>query len=257
MRSNNRQIFCCQYYPDSKGHIDLIKYFYSEKNGQINIDTISYAVLNGHLDCLTFFLENTNIYNIENIDYHELLIFAAKHGHLDCIKYLYSKGSPLSTWTIAYAAEYGHLDCVKYLIANGCPVDNVAIFNAAANGHLDCVKYLIANGCSISNTNKSSIYYIVRNGHKDVLKYYINENFIKNLDDLFIALDKYPSIIDLDDKFWRDLLFNKDLSKYNTLNSFVTESKTEISNKIQLCEEHLSYKLVPNDIVKHILSSYF
>ena len=48
-----------------------------------------------------------------------------------------------------------------------------------------------------------------------------------------------------------------DLSKYNTLNNLVTKEKTEISNKIQFCEEHLSYKLVPNDVVKHILFNYF
>ena len=246
---------CCDdiYYAASNGHLDCIKYFYS-KGCHLGIDTMSYAAIHGHLDCLTFLLENGDI---NNSDYDELLLSAAGNGNLDCIKYLYSKGSSLSTWAIAYAAEYGSLECVKYLIANSCPFDNVATFNAAVKGHLDCLKCLIANGCPISNSMRSSIHYIIRNGHKDVLKYYINENFINNLDDIFIKLDEYPIIIDLNDKFWRNLLFNKDLSKYNTLNNLVTKEKTEISNKIQFCEEHLSYKLVPNDVVKHILSSYF
>jgi ankyrin repeat protein len=137
------------------------------------------------------------------------IVYAASEGHLDCIKYLYSKGFSLRTWAIAYAAENGHLDCLKYLIANGCPFDTVSRIHAAKHGHLDCLKYLIANG-HLNYIMKSFyfydiVHYIVRYGHKDVLKYYINENFINenfinNLDGLFIKLDEYPTIIDLDDK---------------------------------------------------------
>ena len=219
---------------------------------QICCEDLYHSVKNGHLDCLTYLVENGSIV------YDELLDFSAEYGHFECLKYLHSKGCQLSSWASAYAAENGDLDCLKYLIANDCPLYEIAIFNASANGHLDCLKYLITNGCpNPRNSIKGSIYYMVSRFHIQCLKYYINESLIENVDDLFITLDKYPTIVDLHDKWWRNLLFNKDLSKYNTLNNLVTKEKTEISNKIQFCEEHLSYKLVPNDVVKHILSSYF
>jgi hypothetical protein len=126
--------------------------------------------------------------------------------------------------TTVYAACNGHLDCLKYAHENGCYWDIVTTLYASFHGHLDCLKYALENGCPL------------------------NEK--QTLSDLEIFFSK----INLDDKWWRSFLFDKDLTTHLKLNLLVHTKKEEIK-KLQE-KSTLLFSYISKDLTKYILWTY-
>jgi len=152
-------------------------------------------------------------------------LFAAYNGHLDCLKYAHENGCPWDQSTTAYAALSDHLNCLKYAHENGCSWDISTTSYAAFHGHLDCLKYALENGCPL------------------------NEQL--TLSDL----EKHSSKIDLDDKWWRSFLFEKDLTKHLILKNVIDTKKQEIKKLQEKSTLLISY--ISKDLTKYILWTYF
>ncbi len=189
-------------------------------SGILNIKTTLYAAENGHLDCLKYAHDNGCPWNIHTT------LFAAKNNHLDCLKYAHENGCPWYIGSTSVSAENGHLDCLKYSHENGCPWNQRATLNAAKNGYLECLKYAFENGCSL------------------------NEEL-----GTLSELQKHVSKIDLDDKWWRSFLFDRDLTTYLVLKNVVDTKKEEIKSLQE--ETTLLFGYISKDITQYVLWTYF
>jgi hypothetical protein len=177
---------------------------------------------------------------------------AATHGHLECLKYARENGCPLHERTSLIAAFKGQLDCLKYAHENGCPWNSDATSNSAAKGHLECLKYAHENGCpwDIGTTFIAAQY-----GHLDCLKYAHENGCPLDEQATLSHLEKHVSKIDLDDKWWRSFLFEKDLTSHLILKNLVHTKKEEIKNLQEKSTSLFSH--ISKDLTKYILWTYF
>ena len=168
--------------------------------------------------------ENIDKYNSTRVWYRNTTLHASKNGHLDCLKYAHENGCPWHTYTTAFSACNGHLDCLKYAHENDCLLHKNTTLHASKNGHLDCLKYIHENVCPLNEQTTLS------------------------------NLEKCISKIDLDDKWWRSFLFEKDLTSYLKLNILVHTKKEEINNLQEKSTSLFSH--ISKDLTKYILWTY-
>ena len=102
------------------------------------------------------------------------MLHAAAHaGHLEVVTFLLDNGAFISTvndvhlTALQIAAENGHLSVVKALYKGGAVADQTALHHAAANNRLEVVKYLLKIGvkdkCMRCN---GSFYWLKREKHR-------------------------------------------------------------------------------------------
>lgn len=126
-------------------------------------NVISNASINGHLDCLIYFVEESlgGKYEIFKSDFN-----AIKNGHLNCIKYIYVMfGLSNSSQILCdYAEENGNIEYLIYAINNGYLQNN--LFLKTKDTHKCCIEYAnkhniewneymfysaVSSGCKINN----------------------------------------------------------------------------------------------------------
>jgi hypothetical protein len=185
------------------------------------------------------------------------ILFASINGHLDCIKYAHKNGCPWSLYTTSNAAYYGHLNCIKYAHENGCLWHKDTTSNAARNGHLDCLKYSHENGCL---WHKHTTLYAASKGRLDCLRYALENGCPLDKQttlSTLVHLEKHVSNIDLDDNWWRSFLFDQYLT--TTLNlklkNVVDTKKQEIKHLQE--ETTLLFSYISRDITQYVLWTYF
>jgi hypothetical protein len=116
------------------------------------------------------------------------------------------------------------LECHRKKIENGCSWNQDITLYAAMNGYLNCLKYAHKNGFSL---------------HKDTLSH----------------LERYVDKIEFDDKWWREFLFNQDLSSYPKLQRIVKEKKEEIQRLKK--ESEILKEYIPKDVIQYVIYPYF
>ena len=224
---------CCKYIEDFK------------VSGLWNQRLTSNAAENGHLHCLIYAHEH-------GCPWHEgTTLHAAQNGQLDCIKYAHENGCPWNERATLNAAYNGHLDCLKYTHENGCSWHQYTTLVAAENGHLDCLKYAHENGCPWHRYTTS---YAAYNGHLDCLKFSHQNGCPLNEQLTLSNLEIFFSKINLDDKWWRSFLFDKDLTTHLKLNLLVHTKKQEIKNLQE--KSTLLFSYISKDLTKYILWTY-
>ena len=176
---------------------------------------------------------------------------AARYGHLECLIYARENGCPWSPYTTSNAARYGHLECLKYAHENGCPWEQRTTSLASMNGQFDCLKYAHENGCSWSPYTTSNT---AKNGHFDCLKYAL-ENGCPWHPYTLSNLEEHASKINIDDKWWRSVLFEKDLTSQLKLRMLVDTKKEEIKRVQE--ETTLLFSYISKDITQYIVWTYF
>lgn len=233
--------------PARAGHLDCLKISY-QTHGEFERYTATAAAGYGSLECLQFCYENGCRWDIDT------MAFAGRSGKVDCIQYLVEKGCPWHSDVLHTTVENGHVECVRFLLDKGCPSGSGVIVTekASSYGHLDCLELLVERGFEITP------YHIVsagKNGHLDCVRYILEKGF--NHPQLFEYLNVYAHKIDLDDPFWRDLLFKDDLRGYPKLRDYVYKKKLEV---IELeegsCFLYESNR-IPKDVVQYVLCKYF
>ncbi len=112
---------------------------------------------------------------------------AAKNGQLELVKSLFHDshlGVQDGSIAIRYAADNGHFDIVKFLVDNKCDprigLHDQAFCNACRSGHYDIAKYLIKKGCFSNATNYDNIKMAARNGHLNIVKLVVEEEYRKD-----------------------------------------------------------------------------
>jgi len=179
-------------------------------------------------------------------------VYAAEYGHLDCLKYAHENGCPWDDFTTLYAGKNGHLDCLKYAHENGCPWYGSTTLHIACRGHLDCLKYAHENGCP---WDIKTTMYAAKNSHLDCLKYAHENGCPWHPKTTLSRLEKHVFKIDLDDKWWRSFLFERDLTTHLTLKNVVDTKKEEIRNLQE--ETTLLFPYISKDITQYVLWTYF
>ena len=136
-------------------------------------------------------------------------------------------GFPWYKFVTSNAAYYGHLDCLKYAYKNGCPQNKRATSDAASKGQIDCLKYAHENGCPLN---------------KETTLYNLGEVSFK---------------IDLNDKWWRSFLFERDLNLklHSRLKKLIDNKKEEIKKIKEETTFLCSY--ISKDITQYVLWTYF
>ena len=85
--------------------------------------------------------------------------------------------------------------------------------------------------------------------------YYLFQTVRLNEKQTLSDLEKHVSKIDLDDKWWRSFLFDKDLTSYSNLKILVDTKKEEIKNLQE--NSTLLFLYITKDLTKYVLWSYF
>ncbi len=80
----------------------------------INITFMS-ALHNGHLDCISYMIENGMI-DIAEKPYCDI---AVKRGHYECLKYLHENGGRFNKYTALIAMIREDHKCLSYILQNG------------------------------------------------------------------------------------------------------------------------------------------
>ena len=75
----------------------------------------NYAAMRGSVRLLKWTRENNR-----DLEYVDVLIYAALHGQLPVLQYLHENGCPWDELTCQYAALYKHWDCLQYAVDNKC-----------------------------------------------------------------------------------------------------------------------------------------
>ena len=178
---------------------------------------------------------------------------AARKGHLHILQYAHAHGCPWNESTPACAAQKGHLPLLQYAHTHRCPWNARTTTHAAYYGHIKCFDYAIEHGCDVDidgfiiSYTSSSLF-----RHTPLLckRYPLFIEFI-TLD----TLSLYHTQIDLDEYFWRELLFEQDLNPHQELANLVVQKKKQI----EITKEHIISTLqnyIGQDISKYIIGPY-
>ena len=101
-----------------------------------------------------------------SIDEENTLRYAVVHGHLECVKNLVETGANINEkddddkTPLHYAAVGGRLECMEFLISNGSKIDEKDIYGrtplyyAVLYDQLECIKFLISNGANFNEKIK-------------------------------------------------------------------------------------------------------
>jgi hypothetical protein len=95
------------------GHIELLKFMYTNELWQKSERVCNYAAANGHLHILKW-LDDQECPLIRCVSTH---LSAASNGQLEILEWLYEEGCPEHSRSISEANMEGHLEVVKYLEA--------------------------------------------------------------------------------------------------------------------------------------------
>ena len=131
--------------------------------------TLSYALYNGHFDCIRNAHKNGCELTNRDAGY-----YVSMFNDINVLKYFTKNGCLLNSDTAARCARVGNLEGLKYIYENGTVWDqnyefiyHIMTF-AAENGHLDCVKYAFEHGCKITD---ETIRVASDGNHYDVVSY--------------------------------------------------------------------------------------
>jgi hypothetical protein len=94
----------------ANGHINILERFLKGLGWVFDEYVIETAVEHGQLDTLKWFLENTNIRNIQMIS-----IWAARHGQVEILNWLWNQNIPFHRFVPDVAATKGQVDVLNLL----------------------------------------------------------------------------------------------------------------------------------------------
>jgi hypothetical protein len=186
-------------YAAANGSIGAIKLL---KKAGISWDrqTCAHAAGAGKLDVVKWLRANKCPWNTETC------FAAACGGHLETIQWLHNNGCPWDYWVSHGAARGGHIQLLQWVVSNYCELNAKTCEGAAEGGHLEVLKWLRARDCPWNtwtwfaaslNYHKETMLWALDNGcpvDKDLLRIGLSTKDPKQLELLFIVLDKYSHL---------------------------------------------------------------
>lgn len=159
------------------GRLDTVKLLLSNNIQIENIEPLSLACREGHLQVVKYILPLTIILprviqGDPNID--KPLSLASDNDHLDVVKFLIENGVVPSGKCILETPCYcGYYDVVKYLIKHGADVvsyENEPLINACRNGNIDIVQLLLEHGADVYAQEGKALFKASKYGYSNVVK---------------------------------------------------------------------------------------
>jgi len=95
----------------ASGNVEMLRYCF---NNGCQMTSADDAVVRADL-----------VYEIEDIQYENIVSEAAMSGNLDCLKYAIYLGGAINWVALCKAAEKGHKHIIKYLLSIGCGVNDM------------------------------------------------------------------------------------------------------------------------------------
>ena len=136
------------------GQVEVLKWLQSIYDSSDDCPWNQHTVVNacffGHLDAVTFLLDNGGRLN------KKLCHFAANSGSVPLLQFLRSRDCEWDEFVPALAAAEGHIDFIEWAVDNGCPLTKASCEYAAAYGELETLKWLHAKGCPWDGMTKCS-----------------------------------------------------------------------------------------------------
>jgi hypothetical protein len=217
---------------------------------------------------------------------------AVRRDNIQCLQLLISAGCPMEENAVECAAGLKNIQCLQMLIAAGCPMDHGAIYHAAETGRADNLRLLIQSGCPTPppNCSKTAAWVAAREGRTDCLKVLIQAGFEIRGDEVLEAsfwgnADCVEVLVDagcpfevtacdlntwsedqLDSAFARKHIWPLDLKSREIgchCRKQCCQKKIDIINNLKAKKTETdrvaieSCKILPVDVVKHVLCSYF
>jgi ankyrin repeat protein len=193
---------------------------------------VTYAAMLGHIECLQALIRAGC-----SADNDMAVSMAADYGQTHCLKLLVESGFAMSAIAVLWAAENNHIDCLKLLIAAECPMSRQVIKQAQAYKQtapsVECLKLLIAAGCPY-----------------DVTACDLNTWSEDQLDSAFARKHIWP--LDLKSREIGCHCLKQCCQKKIDMIKNLKAKKAETERvAMETC------KVLPLDVVKHVLCSYF
>ena len=248
---------------------------------RLNVNICHILSYYGYLDCLQYAYEHGAKMDIHSTRY------AAMNGNVQCLQYLLDRGCPIDEDASRVAIKYGELECVQYLVECGHPVIKQACVVACEFGRLNILVYLIKKQFPVTYTMYEAA---IDHAFRLCCRYYdtppsfmvraqcllyLLEHHHLSQDDLETLLQtrfgsarfqeicqRYPEDQDafytlFNYRVWRESFFSVDFSKSPFVESFISRKKEEL----QLLTDHTSFlvdeNLLPRDIVKYNIMTYY
>lgn len=208
-----------------------------------------------NLEMLTFLFEIDN-----NFDSSILLFTACTHGSVECFDFIISQLNNKSHFyldneLIRYAAYNGHLHLLKRLHKLGLSLEGTSLTIICSNKHFDVAEYILENG---GKWSMRAMHVFSKENNYEALEFGIKHNALTEckrwIDQLIIgdaSIDFEIHIV------LRDYLI-QNVSVIPESN-LLSQIKEEIyySNKKKEYTEEYCCKYIGNDVLTHIMYSYF
>ena len=115
----------------------------ADQQFQVGYDTCSLATMHGHLDVLTWALENGCPWND-----HWASGRAALRGRIDVLEWIYEKGYSVRK-ICEFAAIGNQFDTLRWAVEKGSPLDGGTFQAAIRNNNWDILEFCINEGCPL------------------------------------------------------------------------------------------------------------
>jgi len=188
----------------------------------------------------------------------QCLIYAIKNNKQDVIKeFVHFKYNPLDQhYYTYYASSYNRVEILDYLFKIGCVYDNEVSLIASQKGFLQVLHLILKQPIIFIHPDAINTALINRN--IECFKLLVSVGCVSN--EVFSYLNKNLCVIDLDEEWWRRLLFkNESVNEYPQLQRFVQSKKLDIQIRSEKIIESIhsitcSYEL--EDVIKYVCKEY-
>jgi len=138
-------------------------------------------------------------------------------GWMDCVLYFHKDLKiPLNERSTISGACNPDIQFLKYAIENGATIHKEAIEVAAYNGLIENIKYLLQCGSIITQYAFNNIF-LYDNPKLDIAELLIKNGYHLTKKDFQAMESSTRYYIPFDNPFWRQLLFDTDVSQYRNL----------------------------------------
>jgi len=188
------------------------------------------------------------------ISRHSILC-AIRNNKFDIVKeFLHFNYRPIDQiYYTYYSASYKRIEILKYLLERNCHYDKQVSISASQKGYIEVLQL-------IDVFDDACVYTALFNRHIDCFKYLIDRGVDYEEEEVFDYLNRHTDWIDLDENWWRQLLFkNSRVCNYKNLDLLIKSKKLDIELRTRMINDQVYNVLKTNeleDVITYVCKNY-